>query len=80
MTQRKSKQKVEQKPEEKKDLPKKNHYSVQEIADFLGFDERTVHAWRERGLCDMIQPAGAGGAFRVPHKELLRLQGLSTVE
>lgn len=76
MTQRKS----EQKSDQKKELPRKNHYSVKEVAEFLGFEERTVHNWRERGLCDMIQPAGAGGAFRVPHKELLRLQGLSTVE
>jgi len=53
----------------------KEYYTVQQVADYLGFTEKTVRNWNERGLIDFID---IGGSKRIPVKEVLRLSGKST--
>ena len=44
----------------------KTYYSVSEVADEFCVSKETVRSWIDKRLLMAVQPAGAGGAYRIP--------------
>ena len=48
----------------------KTHYTVSEVAAEFGVTVATVRDWIDKRKLIAIQPAGAGGAYRIPARAL----------
>ena len=56
-------------------LPRKEFYSVEEVAQYVHRSPYTVRRWINEGKIKAVRIAGTGshGRLHVPHDELLRL-------